>query len=69
MEGILLLSAISITTSGISLYFYLKHRLLVKKLNENPSFETQMILADLMRSGSLLRLERVAPEHFFLRRP
>jgi uncharacterized protein YneF (UPF0154 family) len=69
MEVILLSVLISALPSIVAATFYYKYRSITKELHKNPSYETQMILADLMTNGTLLRVERVPPEHVYLRRP
>lgn len=51
-------------------YFKLKDELsaLKEKFRANPSYETQLFMADMLRNGSLFHIERIAPEDVLIRR-
>lgn len=59
---------IAILLSFLSFYIF-QYKSIKTQIKNNPGYETQMILADLMTNGTFVRIERVSPEHFFLRRP
>ncbi len=52
----------------VTIYFYLARKKLLKKYQIDPSYETQLMFADLMRGHALFHIERVEPQNVFLRR-
>ena len=53
---------------GFAFYFRHQSRAVTLRLKENPSYETQILLADVLTSTALLRIERVPPENFFIQK-
>lgn len=41
---------------------------LKNKFRDNPSYETQLMLADMFKGDSFFHIERIPPESFLLRR-
>jgi hypothetical protein len=69
------LAALCIFMSCLALFwvfrarnFQLQLKSLQNKFKDNPSYETQQFMADLLRGDVLFHIERVAPESVFIRR-
>lgn len=42
---------------------------LKKKYEQNPSYETQLMMADILSGNALFRIERLETQNLFIRRP
>lgn len=69
------LYALSLWFIALSIFFGVRYFKLRDELHElktkfkaNPSYETQLFMADMLRSGSLFHIERIAPEDVLIRR-
>ncbi len=63
------LALFSVLSLTLSLYFFISLQKLKHKYLTNPSLETSLMFADLMRGNAMFHIERVEPENIFLRRP
>ena len=52
-------------STGCFSYLYFT---LLRRSKENPNFETQLIISDMLRGNALVRIERISPEDIYLRR-
>lgn len=67
--SVIILSVISGVLAAASMLFAYLYFTLRHKIKENPDHATQLILSDIFAGTALIRVERVAPENIYLRRP
>lgn len=68
---LIITSVLFCIASGSTLWALWLHKSLkdIKRhLKDNPDFQTQLVLSDMMQAGSLVRIERIPPENVYLRR-
>lgn len=65
---ILSLSLYALASTVFGVFFFLSLRKIKNKYRVDPSYETQLMFADLMRGNALFHIERVEPQNIFLRR-
>lgn len=70
-----LFGAAALLSSSFTLLYFLKYRKASKALEDlqhkfkiSPSYETQLFMADMLRSGVLFHIERLPPEDVLIRR-
>lgn len=66
--SVIVLSVLSILLAICCAVFAWLFFSLKSKIKDNPNFETQLIISDMLRGNAIVRISRVAPEDIYLRR-